>query len=210
MLRNRPLTTVSRLVALTTMVAVTMACQTSPAQAQDFEPLAIGSACPAWSNLPGTDGKEHSLSELKGSKGILVLFFANHCPDCELYTPRILQIAKSNQSKGIRTVLVSVSLEPEDNLEHMTAFAKENQLAGLFLQDKSQQLGKDFGATVTPEAFLFDASNKLVYRGAVDNHWKAEKVTVPYLQKAIDELLAGQKIAEPVGEATAGCTINYE
>jgi peroxiredoxin len=169
----------------------------------------LGDPMPAWKNLPGADGKEHSADDLRNAKGVLVVFYANHCPDCELYFPRLLDVVKQYQGKGIETVMVSVSLQDEDSLDRMKKFANNHKLPCLYLQDKSQELGKKLGAETTPEAYLFDGKRRLVYHGGIDDHWNAAKVKRRHLAAAIDELLAGKPISVAETEPH-GCMIEYE
>lgn len=173
------------------------------------EGLQIGGAMPAWKDLPGVDGRKHSSDELADAKVVLVIFYANHCPDCQAYLDRIKGVAADYQAKGVATVLVCVSHEEEDDLAHMTSLAKKEKLAAQYLQDKSQRLGKELGAEWTPEAFVFDENRRLVYHGGVDDHWNPKKVKRRHLREALEETLAGKKVTVPTSEIH-GCVIEYE
>ena len=166
-------------------------------------------ALPAWKDLPGADGRKHSLDELKDKKAVLVIFFSNTCPDCAVYFDRIVAIAKEYEAKGVATILLNVSRAEEDDLQHMIRFANEKRLACQYLYDHTQQLGKKLGAAVTPEAYLFNKQRKLTYAGAVDDHWKPEKVQRRHLRIALDQTLAGGKVEVPFS-AAEGCDIVYE
>jgi peroxiredoxin len=168
----------------------------------------LGDPAPEFANLPAADGAKVSLADLKGGKGVLLIFYANHCPDCELYLSRILDAAQHANSQGVKTVLVSVSRMAEDDLEHMTKFVREKKVPVPFVQDLSQNLGKKLGAEFTPEVYLFDKDLKLVYRGGVDDHWKADKVKRQHLKLAVGELAAGKPISTPQTDPH-GCTIEY-
>lgn len=171
--------------------------------------LALGDNSPAWKDLPGVDGKKHSLAELADRRAVLVVFYANHCPDCGLYLDRILSVARDYAAKGLATVLVSVSSKEEDKLPAMTKFAKEKNLPCLYLHDASQALGKQLGAEFTPEAYLFDVKRRLVYKGGIDDHWNADKVKRQHLRLAIDETLVGKPVTVPESDPH-GCVIEYE
>lgn len=177
--------------------------------AAEPEPLKPGTPAPTWSALPGTDGKNHSLSDHADKKAVLVVFFANHCPDCEGYLDRVLAISKDYKEKGVATVLISVSRMEEDTLEHMIQLAREKKFDCDYLKDESQAIGKQFGAGSTPEVFLLDGDRKVAYHGAVDDHWKPAKVTRPHVRIALDEILAGKPVSMPETEAQ-GCFIEYE
>jgi peroxiredoxin len=175
----------------------------------EYPVLPIGRPAPAWSSLPGADGKEHSLSDLADKKAVVLVFFANHCPDCQDYLDRILTIAKDYKDKGVATVLMSVSRMEDDSLEHMTELAKTKKFPCAYLKDESQAIGKKYGASATPEVFVLDGAGKLAYHGAVDDHWKPSKVKRPHVRLALDEILAGKPVSVPTTE-TQGCFIEYE
>lgn len=179
------------------------------AEEEERRALAVGEAGPAWKNLPGTDGKSHSLAELKGKKGVAVIFFANHCPDCVEYLDRVLTLAGDYRDKGIATVLLSVSRMEEDSLEHMTELANKRRFPCDYLKDPSQAMGKAYGAGWTPEVFLLNGEHRLVYHGAFDDHWNPKKVKRPHLRIAIEELLDGKPVSVPETEPK-GCFIEYE
>lgn len=170
---------------------------------------AIGEAAPEWADLPGVDGKRHSLAELKDAKAVAVVFYANHCPDCQNYLDRIIALANGFQDKGVAFVLLSVSTIPEDGIEHMKEMAEEHHLPCQYLLDKSQKIGKAFGANTTPQIFLLDEKRRLAYRGAIDDHWNKEKSKVPYAKNAIEAVLAGKK-PNPAETDAEGCFIVYE
>jgi peroxiredoxin len=171
--------------------------------------LKIGASMPEWKSLPGTDGKEHSSADLAGKKAIAVIFFDNRCPDCQNYSDRIQAIAKDYKEKGVATVLISVSREEENNLEHMKKLAQTKNFASAYILDLSQKTGKAYGATTTPEVFIFDSERKLVYHGAVDDHWKPESVKREHLRLALDQTLGGMKVETPETKPE-GCPIEYE
>lgn len=173
------------------------------------EELKIGAPAPQWRDLPGIDGKKHALDDLKNEKALLVIFFDNTCPDCANYLERINAIAKQYRTRKVATVLINVNTDEENDLPHMKEFAQKNKLRGIYVRDVSQKIGKRFGARVTPTAYVFDAERRLVYRGAIDDHWKPESVKRHHLRTALDRLLAGKKIETPVTEAE-GCEIDYE
>lgn len=177
--------------------------------ADELKGPAIGEAAPEWKDLPGVDGKLHSLANLKDAQAVAVVFYANHCPDCQNYLERIIALTKEYKTEDVAFVLLSVSTIPEDDIEHMKEMAKENNLPCAYLLDKSQKIGKAFGVEMTPTIFILDRKRSLAYRGAIDDHWKSEKSKVPYAKNAIDAVLAGQK-PDPAQTEAEGCFIVYE
>ena len=97
----------------------------------------------------------------------------------------------------------------EDSLEEMVEHAKNNGYNFPYAQDPESELASAFGATKTPHIYLFNADDKLVYLGAIDDNAKnAKKVEVPFLANAIDALLAGNPI-NPQTTKALGCSIKF-
>lgn len=169
--------------------------------------LPPGSPAPAWSDLPGADGKKHSLGEWAGKKAVVVVFFENRCPDCRLYSSRIKSLADDYASRGVATVLIAACKSPEHTTEAMAKVAAERGFTMPYLLDSSQAVGKAFGATVSPQTFVLDGERRVVYQGAIDDHWK--KPEQHYVRAALDAVLAGKPVATPVTTAE-GCFIEYD
>ena len=87
---------------------------------------------------------------------------------------------------------------------------KPRQFDFPYLFDESQQIGRAYGARVTPEVFVVDRERRIAYQGAIDDNWQsADQVKKPYLRQALDALLAGRK-PEPAETKPVGCGIQYE
>lgn len=179
------------------------------ARAEEPKALDVGAPAPSWRDLPGADGKRHSLDDLRDFKAVVVVFFADHCPDCKRYLPRIQALAERCEGMGVAVVLMSVSTLPEDDLEHMKKSAERNRLRCAYLHDETQKIGRAFGATTTPETFVLDGRRRLAYRGAFDDHWNADRVAVEYARNAVEAVLEGRAPSPAVTEAE-GCFIEYE
>jgi peroxiredoxin len=178
-------------------------------RAEEPTPAEVGGPAPSWRNLPGADGKRHSLDDLREFKAVVVVFFADHCPDCKNYLPRIQSLAERFEEMEVAVVLISVSTLPEDGLEHMRKTAERSRLRCAYLHDATQKIGRAFGATTTPEAFVLDGRRRLAYRGAWDDHWKADRVAVEYVKNAVEAVLEGRTPSPAVTEAE-GCFIEYD
>lgn len=164
-------------------------------------------------NLPGVDGKNHSLEDLKDKKALILIFSCNHCPYVQAYEDRIIALQKDYADKGVQIVAINsndAETYPEDNFENMKIRAKEKKFNFLYLRDDSQSLAKNIGATHTPQIFLFNQKRELQYTGKIDDNWKEpQKVTKAYLRQALEELLLGNKVKEPETFAI-GCTIKWK
>lgn len=153
--------------------------------------------------LKGTDGKEHSFNDIKGKNGAVVMFLSAQCPVVKAYIERINKIAADYQSKGI--AFIGINSNSTESLEWVTTDAAENFKFPVLI-DTANVLADQFGATVTPEAYFFDAKNTLLYHGAIDNDKSAKNITDTYLKTAFDSALAGKAIEKTRANAF-GCSI---
>ncbi len=171
----------------------------------------LGDAAPAWKDLPGTDGKKHSFSDLKDKDFVLVVFHSCSCPVAEDYERRVIDLAaKYGGEKGrLAVVAINVSKLEEDRLPAMKARAEQNGFTFPYLFDESQQIAKEYGALWTPEFFLLDKDRKIVFMGGMDDSSNVETIKHRYLEPAIEALLSGG--LPDVAEAPAiGCRIRFE
>lgn len=187
----------------------TYAAEESTAAAAEIKALAVGDAAPAWKDLEGVDDKTHSLSDINNAKAIVVIFTCNHCPVAQAYEDRIIELTTDYKDKGVEVVAINVSNMEDDKLPAMKKRAEEKGFEFAYLYDPSQEIGRSFGATVTPHAFLLDSEGKLAYAGAIDDNMELAEVQHRYLRDALDAVLAGNKPGvdsiKPVG-----CGIRYE
>jgi peroxiredoxin len=184
----------------------------TPSFAGEFnKKLSVGDPAPAWSDLPGTDGKKHSQSDLKDKSVIVVVFTCNSCPVAESYEDRIIEFAKKHATADstVAVVAVNVNSIEEDRLPKMQERAKEKGFPFLYLFDESQRIARDFGAMYTPEFFVIDKDRKIAYMGAMDDKGPPAAAGKSFLADAVDAVLAGKK--PPIGETLArGCRIRYD
>ena len=154
--------------------------------------------------LPDTDGKEHSLKSLAGSKGVVILFIATKCPVSNAYNERMEKLAQDYKAKGVNVVGINAnSTEPAAEVK---SHATDKGLTFTILKDDGNKIADRLGATRTPEAYVLDANMKLVYHGRIDNSQRAEGITANDLRDALDEMLAGKTVTK-TGGAAFGCSI---
>jgi peroxiredoxin len=185
-------------------LASTAACTTEASDTPSPKAaLAVGSAAPDFT-LPDADGRAHSLASLKGKSGTLILFVATECPYSNAYNERMQKLAGDYRARGVNVVGInSNSTEPAAEVKQHAA---ANGLTFTILKDPGNKIADRYDAQVTPEAYLFDASGKLVYHGRIDNSRYGVMVTSSELRDAVEAVLAGK----PVEKATAkafGCSI---
>lgn len=171
--------------------------------------VAIGDAGPAFHNLEGVDDKTHSLGDYKDAKLVALVFTCNHCPVAKAYQDRLIQLVKDYQDQGVQFVAINVNNIEPDRLPKMKERAAEKGFNFPYLYDPSQQIARDYGATVTPHVFVLDGQRNVAYMGAIDDSQNEAKVAQHYLRDALDALLAGQSPATATTQQF-GCSIKYE
>jgi peroxiredoxin len=166
-------------------------------------PPAIGTIIDDF-KLPDADGAEHSLKSLAGKNGAVLIFIATKCPVSNAYNDRMEKLAQDYKAKGINVIGInSNNTEPAFEVK---SHAGEKHLTFTILKDDGNKIADRLGATRTPEAYVIDASGKLVYHGRIDNSQNTANITSSDLRDALDEMLGGKAITK-TGGAAFGCTI---
>ena len=175
----------------------------------DQRALALGSRLPDFS-LPAPDGQLHTADSLLGSNRFLtIIFLANHCPYVSAWEDRIVAIANefSNRHVGFAGISSNdVAKHPQDSQERMRRRAREKNYPFPYLYDENGAVAAAFGATRTPEVFVFDADMRLRYHGAVDSDYEESAYMQNYLREALDRLITGQTVSTPE-TPPVGCII---
>jgi peroxiredoxin len=166
-------------------------------------PPAIGSTLDDFT-LPDANGKEQSLGSLKGKNGAVLIFMAVQCPVSNAYNERMEKLAQDYASRGIN--VIGINANSVDSAEAVKAHAAEHKFTFTILKDSGNKIADRLGASVTPEAYLIDKSNKLLYRGRIDNSKNVEGVTSSELRDAIEATLAGKPVTKTTANAF-GCSI---
>jgi len=175
------------------------------------DPLPIGSPLPNPElKMKDIDGKSVSFKDATKKNGLLVMFSCNTCPIVKKYQSRINEVSKYALSKNIGVILLNPNEAYRDNgdsFDDMKDYAKENGFGWHYVVDENSTMADAFGATRTPECFLFNSDEKLVYHGAIDDNQNGpDQVTRKHLMFAFEELLAGKDISVKKTRSV-GCTI---
>ena len=175
------------------------------------DPLPIGSPMPkAEVKMKTVDGKEVSLSDVKGKNGLLVMFSCNTCPYVVKNQSRTAEACKYAMSKDFGVIILNsneATRSGGDSFDEMKEYAKDQSYSWKYAVDKNSELADAFGASRTPECYLFDKNGKLVYHGAIDdNPSDASNVSRKHLIAAIDESHAGKEVTQKQSRSV-GCGI---
>lgn len=174
--------------------------------------VAVGDKAPTFAGVPAVmKGEEASLSLSDIKEDVVILAFsANHCPVVVAYEDRINELAASYKGKSVKFVAVCVSSGIEgDKLPGIKEYQKDKGSNYLYGYDETQDMGRAYGATNTPQFFVLDKTRTIRYMGALDDSQIETKVKATYLKDAVDAVLAGKDV-EVSETRPAGCGINIK
>jgi peroxiredoxin len=185
--------------------------------------LQIGKPAPDF-DLPGVDGKRHSLESFDGCRVLVVVFSCNHCPYVVGSEDRMSDFCLRYAPKGVALVAINsneTDNHPGDSMEHMIERSKEKNFPFPYLRDESQDVARAYGALRTPHFFAFtrEACNGgtqptgqwlLRYTGRMDDNPRQPGMERTHeLRDAVEALLMGKK---PPVEVTnpIGCNVKWK
>jgi len=162
--------------------------------------------------LPGVDGRTWKLGDFHDRKLLLVVFWCNHCPYVQAWEGRMIDLGRRYGPAGVGTILINANdaeAYPTDGFEPMVARALEKQYPFPYVRDDTQEVARAYGALVTPHPLLFDADRRLLFQGRIDdNHDHPERVKSRFLDRAIEQALAGHPV-RPSELPVLGCTVKW-
>ncbi len=174
------------------------------AEQKTEESVKIDEKVKEWS-LKDTDNKSRSLKKLKEEKKvILLIFLATKCPVVDDYIERINTLFKDYKEKDVQ--LVGIHSNKHETLDEIKQYREKHKLEFPILLDPKNNIADYFNARRTPEVFVLNNENILLYRGAIDD--SREKPKNQYLRPVLDLVLDGKVIPEKQKKTRAiGCTI---
>jgi peroxiredoxin len=172
---------------------------------------ALGTVAPPF-DLPGVDGKRHTLASTRGEHGTVVMFICNHCPYVKAVIDKIPRDMRELAALGIGSVAImsnDPAAYPEDSFANMKAVAARHQFGFPYLLDESQDVARAYGAVCTPEFFGYDRDLRLVYRGRLDDAGRTPRDGNK--RDLVDAMRAVAGGGKPSGEqfAAIGCSIKW-
>ncbi len=175
-------------------------------------PSAVAAAKPqAKPVLTDVKGNQHAPFKSDKTKAVVFVFMLRDCPVSNVYAPELTRIHKEYSAKGVALYLVHP--DRDTNAKSAIAHAKEYKLNAPVVLDHDHKLTRLAEAEVTPEAAVFDAKGRLVYRGRIDNLYagfgkKRFKPTKRDLRDTLDAMLTGERLSKRTTEAV-GCYIDF-
>jgi len=175
--------------------------------------LPLGTQAPDF-QLPDVSGKTVRLADFQGAPALVVMFICNHCPYVKHLRSALAAFGKSCQSKGVAVVAISSNDPvgyPDDSLEKMVVEALDSGYVFPYLFHESQAIAKAYQAACTPDFYVFDRDQKLVYRGQYDDSrpGNASAITGADLQGAVDAVLTGRPVSA-TQKPSIGCNIKWK
>ncbi len=164
-------------------------------------------------DLPGVDGRRHTLAGARGPRGLLVMFICNHCPYVKAVIDRIVRDARELATLGVGSIAIMSNDPadyPEDSWEKMVRLARELDFPFPYVLDESQAVARAYGAICTPDFFGYNAGLELQYRGRLD---ESRKEAAP--PTARRELFEAMKLVAETGQGPRqqtpgiGCSIKW-
>lgn len=174
--------------------------------------LPLGTPAASFS-LPDPSGKVVSLTDFANAKALVVMFICNHCPFVKHVAGELARLARDYQPLGV----AFVGIQSNDSVKYPddapAKMADEITLRGYtfpYLSDATQEVARAYRAACTPDFYVFDGGQKLVYRGQLDASRpdNGKPVTGSDLRAALNAVLAGQPVSSDQ-LPSLGCNIKW-
>lgn len=174
----------------------------------------LGTRAAAFTLENTVDNTMISLTQAKGRVSTIVVFICNHCPFVKHINAQLIQLAVDYEPKGVSLIAISANdalQYPDDGPEQMKIQARELGYPFPYLYDQSQAIAKAYGATCTPDFFVYDKDLLLVYRGQLDDSRPGNGVPVTGkdIRDSLDALIEGKQ-PTTIQKPSIGCGIKWK
>ena len=176
--------------------------------------LSLGTPAPAFNLIDTVSGKMISLNEVKEEAATVIMFICNHCPFVIHVNEQLIVLANEYKNNGVGFAAISandVENYPQDSPELMKKLARELSYPFPYLYDETQEVAKAYDAACTPDFYIFDSDQKLVYRGQLDasRPGNDKPINGKDIRNAMDAILAGNEVDQNQ-IPSMGCNIKWK
>ena len=175
--------------------------------------LALSTIAPEFSLTDVVSKQIVSMNQSTNKAATVIMFICNHCPYVKHVNAELVRLAKDYSNKNVFFIAINsndAKQYPDDSPEHMREKALELGYPFPYLFDETQEVARAYQAACTPDFFVFDNNNALVYRGQLDDSRPGNdiKVSGESIRTALDCLLAGKAVSENQ-KPSLGCNIKW-
>ncbi len=158
--------------------------------------------------LVDLEGRSHGLTELSGSRGLVLVFLGVDCPISNRALPEISALSRAAESRGVQFALIYAN--PAETTQQVRAHLTEYALTLPAFRDPGFPVAMQYLTHVTPEVVLVTRDGHLVYRGRINDQSSAlgrdrPQATRHDLAEALEAFLASGQAPGRVVPAV-GCT----
>lgn len=176
--------------------------------------LPLGTLAPDFKLTDSVTNQYCSYGDVRGEKGTVVLFICNHCPFVVHVIDEIVRVANDYRILGFGFVAISsndVENYPQDDPGKMWSFSRKRNFTFPYLYDETQEVARAYQAACTPDFYLFDGQDRLVYRGQLDDSRPGNGIPVNgrHLREALDNLF-NSRPQEKNQKPSIGCNIKWK
>jgi peroxiredoxin len=155
--------------------------------------------------LKDYNGKEHSLSDYKDSKAIVLMFISTQCPVSNAYNFRMKELYDKYKSRNVS--FIGINANKTEDIETVKEHAENHGFDFVILKDQGNKIADELDASVTPEIYVLNSKNfEILYHGRIDDSRNESNVTSKDLENALNEILSGKEVDIKRTKAF-GCTI---
>ncbi len=192
--------------ALLFVAAIASASPDLVAEDVEREQLQVGDSMPNFV-LKDYQGNRFDSSKLDHDKSTIVVFFGVECPLVKFYVPKLAELVNKNRDA---VQIIGLNSNRQDSITEIARFASELKVNCPLLKDPANRVADAFGASRTPEVFLFNSNSELVYQGAIDDQFtygkQKFKASQNYLADAV-EAIKNLRVPKIQKTETDGCII---
>lgn len=176
--------------------------------------IELGTLAPDFILKDVLTGKETRMHEAKSCSATVIMFICNHCPYVKHINHGLVELATQYITQGIRFIAINsndIENYPDDSPENMISTAQANHFPFPYLYDETQEVARAFQATCTPDFFVFNGQNRLVYRGQFDPSRPGNTIPVTgeCIREALDCILTGTPVTQ-TQRPSLGCNIKWK